>query len=87
MKFIKISTYLFQFRIEIKHKFEKFNVVSNALSRLSIKSKSTSKSINSLDIDAENSKTDLIYTYVTTFVEIFFEFKKKLIENYAKNLT
>ena len=85
MKFIKIFTYFSQFRIEMRHKFEKFNVVSNALSRLSIKSKPTSKSINSFDIDAENPKTDQIYTYVTTLVEISFAFKKKLIDEYAKN--
>ena len=85
MKLIKTSIYFFQFRIEMRHKLEKFNIVSNVLNRLSIKSKSTSKSINSFDIDAENSKTDLIYAYVTTLVEIFFELKKKLIESYAKN--
>ena len=83
MKFIKTFIYFFQFRIEMRHKFEKFNVVSNALSRLSIKS--INKSINNLNIDAKNSKTDQIYVYVTTFVEIFFEFKKELIDEYVKN--
>ena len=83
MKFIKAFIYLSQFRIEVRHRLGKFNVVSNALSRLSIKS--VNKSINNLNIDAENPKTDQIYAYVTTFVKISFEFKKKLIENYAKD--
>ena len=83
MKFIKIFIYFFQFRIEMRHKLEKFNVVSNALNKLFIKS--NNKSINSLNINAKNSKTDQIYAYVTTFVEIFFEFKKKLIDEYVKN--
>ena len=83
MKFIKVFIYFFQFRIEMRHKFEKFNVVSNALNKLLIKS--VNKSINNLNIDAKNLKTNQIYVYVTTFVKIFFEFKKKLIDEYVKN--
>ena len=78
MKFIKAFTYFSQFHIEMRHKFEKFNVVSNALNRLSIKS--VNKSINNLKIDQ-------IYVYVITFVEISFEFKKELIDEYVKNST
>ena len=74
MKFIKAFIYFSQFRIEMRHKFEKFNVVSNALNKLSIKS--VNKSINNLNIDAKNLKTDQIYAYATTLVEIFFEFEK-----------
>ena len=83
MKFIKAFIYCFQFRIKMRHKFKKFNVVSNALSKLSIKL--NNKSINSLNIDAKNSKTDQIYIYIITFVEISLEFKKKLIDKYVKN--
>ena len=85
MKFIKAFIYFFQFHIEMRHKFKKYNVVSNALNKLSIKS--INKLINNLNIDAKNSKTNQIYAYITIFVEIFFEFKKKLIENYVKNST
>ena len=36
LKLIRISIYLFQFRLNVKHRFENFNVISNAFNRLSI---------------------------------------------------
>ena len=84
IKFIKVFIYFFQFRIKMRHKFEKFNVVSNALNKLSIKS--VNKSINNLNIDAKNSKTDQIYVYVTTFIEIFFELKKNWFVTISVNV-
>lgn len=56
LKFIRVSTYFSQFRLDVRHCFEKFNVISNALSRLFVKT--TSKAKNNFDIDTENSKID-----------------------------
>ena len=53
MKLIKTSIYLSQFRLKIRHKFEKSNIISNALSKLSIK-KNTLNNLN-LNFDIENS--------------------------------
>lgn len=61
LKFIKASIYLFQFRFEVRHRSEKFNIVSDALSKLSI-----IKHKNNLDIDAEDSKSDHVYAFVNT---------------------
>ena len=82
IKLLKTFTYFSQFRIEMRHKSGKFNVVSNALHKLSIKS--INSSINSLDIDAKNSKTDLIYAYAITLVEISLDFKKNWLKNILK---
>lgn len=39
LRLIKVSTYFFQFDFDIRYKSNKINVVSNALFKLSIKSK------------------------------------------------
>ena len=56
MKLIKTSTYLSQFRFEIRHKFEKSNIISNALSRLSTtkKNKQKKKMPNNLNVNDES---------------------------------
>ena len=70
MKLIKTSIYLSQFRLKIKHKFEKFNIISNALNKLPIK-KNTLNNLN-LDFDIKDSlnnskiiisKTNYCYKY------------------------
>ena len=38
MKLIRAFIYFSQFRIEMRHRFDKFNIISNALNRLSMKS-------------------------------------------------
>ena len=85
LKLIKTFTYFFQFRIKMRHRFEKFNVISNALSRLSMKS-FTKKKRDSLNIDAKNPKIDQIYAYAINLMKMHSEFRKILINDYSKNL-
>ena len=84
MKLIRASIYLSQFRLDVRHRSGKFNIIADALNRLS--SKTPAKN-NSLDIDAENPETDQVYVYASTLVEISTEFRKVLKEKYAKNET
>lgn len=83
LKLIRASTYLSQFRFDVRHRFGKSNVIPNALSRLSVKA--TSKAKGSLDIDAKDSKIDRMYAQVTTLIEMAPEFRKKLIKDYDKD--
>ena len=92
MKFIKASTYLSQFRFEIRHKFEKFNIISNALSRLFIakKSKQEKNLSNNLNVDDEsflNTSKDSHYIEKKLLIQISFEFRKKLTQEYEKKKT
>lgn len=84
MKLIKTFIYLSQFAIEVQHRFDKFNIISNALSRLPMKN-SFQKKRNNLNIDAKDSKSNLIYAYVTTLIKMISEFKKALIDDYVQN--
>ena len=84
LKLIKTSTYLSQFRLDVRHRSGKSNIIADALSRLPSK---TSSKNNSLDINAKDSDRDQIYVYASTLVEIFDKFRKILKKKYAKNET
>ena len=84
MKLIKTSMYLSQFCIEVRHRFEKFNVISNAFSKLFNKSSKAIKK-NNFDMDARNLEFDFVYAYAAFLIEMFVEFRKILIKNYAQN--
>ena len=56
--------YFSQFCIEVQYCFDKFNIISNALNKLSMKFSIKNK-ISNLNIDAKKSKIDQMYAYVT----------------------
>lgn len=85
LKLIRIFIYFFQFRLNVRHRSKKFNVMSDAFSRLP--NKSSTKNENSLDIDAKNSKFDQMYAYVTILIKMSTEFRKMLIDGYVKDST
>ena len=85
LKLIRVSTYFFQFRLNVRHRSKKFNIVSNALSKLSIKKTSNKK--NNLEINADDSKSDNVYAYAVILIEMSSEFREKIIEKYSKNLS
>lgn len=60
--------------------------MSDAFSRLPIKA-IIKASKSSLDINAENSEIDLVYTQHTTLMKMTSKFRKKLIENYKTKPT
>jgi hypothetical protein len=83
--------YLSQFRLNIRHHSEKFNVISNALSRLSIKKNDNSHEVLNLNqdlehyqFDIETSESDQVYAYVTTLVKMFTKFRAKIQKKYQK---
>ena len=80
--------YLSQFRLKIKHRFEKFNVVSNALNRLSMKKKSSKKKLDLKHYieSLKNSENDQIYIYVVTLMKMSKFVKNKIIFEYFKEI-
>ena len=66
LKLIKASIYFSQFHIAIRHRFDKFNIISNALNKLSMKFSIKNK-ISSLNIDAKKSKINQIYAYAICY--------------------
>jgi hypothetical protein len=86
MKLIRVFMYFSQFRLNICHRSEKFNIISNALSRLSVKKNNSAHEILNLNQDLEhyqrnmkNSERDQIYAYVITIIEMSNEFRTKLL--------
>jgi hypothetical protein len=91
MKLIRAFMYLFQFRLNIRHRSEKFNVISDALSRLSMKKDNNSHEALNLNLNhyqskMKNSENDQIYAYVITLIEITENFRVKIKENYQLKL-
>jgi hypothetical protein len=93
MKLIRASMYLSQFRLDIRHRSGKSNVIPDALSRLPVeKDYSPHGALDmNLDVDLTNAQSkvecpenDHIYAYATTLVEMSAEFRSKLKEGYQK---
>ena len=89
LKLIKVSTYFSQFNIDIKYKFEKMNIVLNALSRfLSINFFKNNADMNTLNIDNYHCFIQNIAITTHAFQEsltIISNFRAKLLNNYFKN--
>ena len=84
MKFVKTSTYLSQFRFEVRHKFEKFNIILNALNRLFVKKKSVLNKINDDDESVLNNSKKSHYIEKELLIQIISKFRKKLTQRYEK---
>ncbi len=91
MKLIKAFTYFSQFRLNVRYRSKKFNIVSNALSRLfATKDTSFQKTLNvNVDLehfqsDMNSSENDRVYVYATILIKMFDDFKFKILEKYQK---
>jgi hypothetical protein len=89
MKLMRVFMYFSQFRLNIRHRSEKFNVVSNALSRLSVKKdnithEALNLNLNHLQSNTQNSKSNQIYAYFTILIEMSTEFRDKIQKEYRK---
>ena len=94
LRFIKTSQYLFDFNLQMKHKVDKFNVVSNVFFRFQA-DVITTKKIDVLKILYESfielcdddliTKKSIEYTYHIILIEITNDFKQKLQKIYQKN--
>lgn len=82
LKLIRVSMYLFQFWLDVKHRSEKSKVISNVLNKLSTVKK---KVKNTLKIDRKDSETDQVYAYAMSLVEMLSEFRKTFIDGYVKD--
>ena len=89
-RLMKASTYLSQFDLDVKYKIDKFNVVSNALSRLLF----TNDSKDSIKMNALNLSTyhndienilNTIHVFQNTLISMTVEFRRKLIKEYSEN--
>ena len=99
LRFVRASQYLFNFNIIIRHKFNKFNVILNALSRLSNKTiVNVTNKIEILNVlykyfmklTNEKFRTIIIQdlstiTYHVILIKIFDDFKNKLKIVYLTN--
>lgn len=77
IKLIRIFICFFQFKIKVKHKSEKINIISNALSKL------FTKTIN-FEIILNQSKI-VPHTKNEFLIQLFSKFQKNLIQNYDEN--
>jgi hypothetical protein len=87
MKLIRAFMYLSQFRLNIRHRSEKFNIISDALSRLSVKKNNSSHEALNLNLDhfqsnIEDSENDQIYAYFTILIEMSTDFRSKIQKEY-----
>lgn len=80
MKLIRASIYLSQFRLEIRHRSEKSNIVSDALSRLTTRKHSM---IDNLNLKQDSVSCNFVESEILTIV--FDDFKQKLIIEYKMN--
>lgn len=79
MKLVRASIYLSQFRLSVHHKFDKSNIVSNALSRLSIRFIKMDN-VDALDVDSE------IYAYNQVVVMMNDDFRSIIQKSYQEDL-
>jgi hypothetical protein len=84
LKLIRASIYLSQFRVEIRHRSDKSNIVLDALSRLSTKSLSAFDSLDLRNLNIvvkDSSNSNFVESETLTVISN--EFKQKLIQNYV----
>ena len=86
-RLIRALMYLFQFRLKVRHHFEKFNIISNAFSRLLTKKTIHEKSINlkTYHDELKDLKNDVIYAHAMTLVKMNTKFKKQTKQKYFEN--
>jgi hypothetical protein len=89
MKLMRVFMYLSQFRLNIRHRSKKFNVISNALSRLSIKKDNSLHEALNLNQDhfqsnIQNSENDLTYVYLTILMKMSSNFRSKIQKKYRR---
>ena len=86
LKLVRIFMYLSQFRVEIRHRSEKFNIILDVLSRLSTKKRELIKRIDleTYDNIVKDSTNDETHAFVVTLIAMSLEFRKKILNEYFK---
>lgn len=78
LRLVRVEMYLSQFELDIRHKFDRDHVISDALFRLSSFDEKFMKNQN---IDT----LDDIETYVDTLMKMTSQFKNRLVQDYKTN--
>ena len=98
-RFVRAFIYLFQFRLDVKYRFDKKHVISNELSRLFFDNNNINRqtddvlNLNIYHVEMINSFCSKqcekeIYAFQNFFINMSENFRKKIIENYnKKNVT
>jgi hypothetical protein len=78
LRLVRIDMYLSQFDLDIRHKSKRDHVISDALSRLSTFQNDNEK----ISDNSDNNTLDDINVYVETLIEMFSNFKSRLVSVY-----
>ena len=78
LRLVRTSDYIQRFDFVIRHKSNKLHLISNAFSKLSIKTNTTNCHLEKFE-----KKLDVLYT--TSLVEMSSDFRAKQIKEYSKN--
>ena len=87
MKLIRVFVYFSQFRLNIRYKFDKKHIISDAFNRLFIINRMFSDKNDVLNIEnfhnvMIDSKNDFIYVYQSDLIAFSNDFKKRLQNEY-----
>ena len=77
IRFIKVSQFLHQFNLKIKHKFKKKYIISNTLSRL------TNVNQKQKCFISQYSKLNALFAY--TLMKMFDDFRYRFIKGYKND--
>ncbi len=85
LRLIKASQFLSQFsNLEIRHKSEKYYLISNALSRFqSLNKKNLSD--DHVELNELFVEHNVMYSYNATLIELNSEFRERVMNEYFKN--
>jgi hypothetical protein len=78
LRLVRIDMYFSQFDLDIRHKSKRDHVISDALFRLSTFQNDNEK----ITDNSDNKILDDINVYVETLIEMFFNFKSRLVSVY-----
>ena len=93
LRLMRVSIYLSQFRLNVKHRSNKKHVISNALSRLFFDNEQINQQFSSENVlnlntfhdDIVDSSIDHdVYVFQKSFVIMSNEFRKQIIDDYIK---
>ena len=89
LRLIRASIYLFQFRFDVRYRFDKRHVISNALSRLLIERSFLNENSRNVDFESYNisikdSSTDDNNSYRELLVIMSSVFRQQLLNDYVK---
>ena len=93
LRLMRVFIYLFQFRLNVKHRSNKEHVISNALSRLFFDNEQINQqfsSENTLNFDifhddiVDSSIDHDVYVFQKSLVIMSNEFRKQIIDDYIK---